>query len=83
MALGLIRGATLQGGAGRASKSWTTIPAQNLKIGNTDFGKVQFIDLAGAQKNANTSAFDGLLTMGQFKRALICPTDHVAVLEPW
>ena len=33
---------------------------------------------AGAQKNTRTSEFDGLLTMGQFKRVFIDHTDHVS-----
>ena len=38
--------------------------------------------VAGAQKNTHTSQFDGLLTVGQFKRVFIDHTDHVAVLDP-
>ena len=83
MALGLFRGAALQGGAGGSQKTFMALPAQNVKIGSTDFGKVPFITLVGAQKNTHTSQFDGMLTMGQFKRVFICHTDHYAVFEQW
>jgi hypothetical protein len=72
----------LRGGAGGSQKNFTSLPPQDVKIGTDEFGKVPFITLAGAKKNTHTSAFDGLLTMGQFKRVFICHTDHYAVLEP-
>ena len=82
MALGLLRGASLHGGSGAAQKSFTALPLQDVRIGASEFGKVPFITLAGTQKNSHTSEFDGLLTMGQFKRIFINHADHYAVLEP-
>ena len=82
MALGLFRGASLQGGAGGAQKTFMALPPQNVKIGSAEFGKVPFITLVGAQKNTHTSEFDGLLTLGQFKRVFIDHADHYAVLDP-
>ena len=82
MALGLLRGASLHGGSGAAQKSFTALPLQDVRIGASEFGKVPFITLAGAQKNSHTSQFDGLLTMGLFKRIFINHADHYAVLEP-
>jgi hypothetical protein len=35
-----------------------------------------------AQKDSRTSDFDGLLTMGLFRRVFICHKDHFAVLDP-
>jgi hypothetical protein len=82
MALGLFRGASLHGGSGAAQKTFMALPPQDVKIGSAELGKVPFITLAGAQKNSHTSEFDGLLTMGQFKRVFINHTDHYAVLDP-
>jgi predicted aspartyl protease len=82
MALGLYRGASLQGGSGAAQKTFMALPLQAVKIGSAELGKVPFITLAGAQKNTHTSDFDGLLTMGQFKRVFIDHADRYAVLDP-
>jgi hypothetical protein len=83
MALGLFRGASLHGGgANGAQRSFMALPPQNMKIGSVEISKVPFITLAGAQKDSRTSDFDGLLTMGLFRRVFICHTDHFAVLDP-
>jgi hypothetical protein len=84
MALGLFHGVALRGGgANGAQRTFTALPAQEVKIGQVDIGKVTFITLAGAQKSTRTSDFDGLLTMGLFKRVMIDHADHFAVLEAW
>jgi len=84
MALGLYRGASLRGGgANGAQRTFTALPAQEVKIGPVNLGKVTFITLAGAKKDSRTSDFDGLLTMGAFKRIMIDPANHFAVLEAW
>jgi hypothetical protein len=82
MALGLFRGASLHGGSGAAQKSFMALPLQDVRISSSEFGKVPFITLAGAQKNTRTSEFDGLLTTGLFRRVFICHDNHYAVLEP-
>lgn len=82
MALGMFRGASLHGGSGTAQKTFTALPPQDVRIGSAELGKVPFITLASAQKNTHTSEFDGLLTMGLFKRVFIDHADHFAVLEP-
>jgi hypothetical protein len=82
MALGMFRGASLHGGSGTAQKTFMALPPQDVKIGSAELGKVPFITLASAQKNTHTSEFDGLLTMGLFKRVFIDHADHFAVLEP-
>ena len=61
------------GGANGSQRAFTALPAQELKIGSVDIGKVTFITLAGATKDSRTSDFDGLLTTGMFKRIMI---DH-------
>jgi hypothetical protein len=83
MALGMFRGASLHGGSGAAQKTFMALPPQNMKIGSAELAKVPFITLAGAQKNTRTSEFDGLLTMGLFKRVFIDHADHFALLDPW
>jgi hypothetical protein len=64
-------------------RSFSTLPPQDLKIGPLEFPKVSFSTFADSQKDSRTSAFDGLLTLGLFRRVFICHTDHFAVFEPW
>ena len=71
------------GGANGSQRAFTALPAQELKIGSVDIGKVTFITLAGATKDSRTSDFDGLLTTGMFKRIMIDHANHFAVLEAW
>jgi len=82
MALGLFRGASLKGGSGGAQRTFMTLPPQNVQIGSVELAKVPFITLVGVQKNTHTSQFDGLLTMGLFRRVFIDHADHYAVLDP-
>jgi len=84
MALGAFRGASLHGGGANGSqRTFTALPPQEMKIGSVAVSKVSFVTLAGAQKDSRTSDFDGLLTMGLFKRVFIDHADHFAVLDPW
>ena len=82
MALGMFRGASLHGGSSAAQKTFVALPPQEVRIGSAELSKVPFITLAGAQKNTDTSQFDGLLTMGLFRRVFICHTDHFVILDP-
>ena len=84
LALGLYHGVALRGGGANGSqRTFTALPAQGVKLGSVDLGKVTFITLAGAKKDSRTSDFDGLLTMGLFKRIMIDHANHFAVLEAW
>jgi len=84
MALGLFKGASLHGGgANGAQRSFTALPPQNVKIGSVEMSRVPFVTLAGVQKDSRTSNFDGLLTLGLFKRVFIDHINHFAVLDPW
>ena len=84
MALGLYHGVALRGGGTNgAQRTFTALPAQEVRIGPVGISNVKFITLAGAQKSTRTSDFDGLLTMGLFKRIMIDHADHFAVLEAW
>jgi hypothetical protein len=64
-------------------RSFSTLPPQDLKIGSLTFPNVSFSTFVGSQKDSRTSAFDGLLTLGLFRRVFICHADHFAVFEPW
>jgi hypothetical protein len=84
MALGLYRGVALRGsGANGAQRAFTALPAQEVKIGSVSISNVSFITQAGSPKNVRAFDFDGLLTLGLFKRVLIDHADHFAVLEAW
>jgi len=65
-------------------RSYLTLPPQDLKIGSLKVPKVSFsTTFAGSQKDSRRSAYDGLMTLGLFRRVLICHADHFAVFEPW
>jgi Aspartyl protease len=81
MAPGSIR--RVGGGLNGTQRSFATLPPQNLKIGPLEFPGVSFSTFADSQKDSRTSAFDGLLTLGLFRRVFICHTDHFAVFDPW
>jgi len=36
---------------------FTALPAQGVKVGSVDFGKVTFITMAGAKKDSRTSCW--------------------------
>lgn len=83
MALGVFRGASLRGGgAHQTPQAFEALPPQNMKVGRAELSRVQFVTLVGAQRNSHTSEFDGLLTLGLFRRVFIDHVDHVAVLDP-
>jgi hypothetical protein len=83
MALGAFRGASLHGGgANAAQRVFTALPLQTMKIGRVEVSRVQFVTLAGVKKDAGTTEFDGLLSLGLFRRIFIDHVDHVAVLDP-
>jgi len=84
MALGLFRGASSNGvGANGPQRSYSALPPQIVKIGTVEISHVTFVTLTGAHKDSRTSDFDGLLTMGLFRRVFIDHSDHFTVLEPW
>ena len=56
MALGLFRGAPLQGGGvNKSQQKFMALPPQDMKIGSIKMAKVVFITLAGAQRSARTA----------------------------
>ena len=80
----LARTSLLGGGFDRAQRPVSTIPLQDLQIGSLEFPKVSFFTYAGSSEEVSrTTAYDGLLTLGIFRRVFICHTHHFAVFEPW
>jgi hypothetical protein len=72
------------GGLNGAQRSYLTLPPQDLKIASLKFPRVSFsTPSADSRKDSRRSAYDGLLTLGLFRRVLICHADHFAVFEPW
>ena len=85
MPLELLARTSLRGGGfDRAQRPVSTIPLQDLQIGSLEFPKVSFFTYADSSEGVSrTSAYDGLLTLGLFRRVFICHTHHFAVFEPW
>ena len=80
----LARTSLLGGGFDRAQRPVSTIPLQDLQIGSLEFPKVSFFTYADSSEGVSrTSAYDGLLTLGIFRRVFICHAHHFAVFEPW
>jgi hypothetical protein len=83
MDLDLFHGASLNGGGANSQhRTFTALPPQNVNISSVQLSKVPFVTLVGARKDSRTSDFDGLLTLGLFRRVFIDHADHFAVLEP-
>ena len=83
MALQLSRTASLRGsGVDGSQRISSTLPLQEVKIGSREMSGVSFVSLAGAQNDSRAKGFDGVLTMGLFRRIFIAHADHFAVLEP-
>lgn len=79
----LQRTSLLGGGLDRAQRPVSTVP-QDLQIGSLEFPKVSFFTYADSPEGlSRTSAYDGLLTLGIFRRVFICHAHHFAVFEPW
>ena len=80
----LARTSLLGGGLDRAQRPVSTMPLQDLQIGSLEFPKVSFFTYADSSEGVSrTYAYDGLLTLGIFRRVFICHAHHFAVFEPW
>jgi hypothetical protein len=83
LAVGPLKTASFHGsGADGAKRAYSSLPPQNVKIGPVELPGINFLTFVGARKDSQTSDFDGLLTLGLFRRVFICHTDHFAVLDP-
>jgi hypothetical protein len=79
----LARTSLLGGGLDRAQRPVSTMPLQDLQIGSLEFPKVSFFTFSASSEGlSRTSAYDGLLTLGIFRRVFICHAHHFAVFEP-
>jgi Aspartyl protease len=82
MALQLSQTVALRGsGVDGAQRIFSVLPPQDLKIGPLELTGVPFFSLAGSQKDSIAKGFDGVLTIGLFRRVFIDHTEHFAVLE--
>jgi hypothetical protein len=61
---------------------FSALPPQDLKIGLRRLASVPFVSLPGTQKDSRAKGFDGVLTVGLFRRVFIAHADHFAVLDP-
>ena len=73
-----LRGSSVDG----AQRIFSALPPQDVKIGALELTGVPFFSLAGTQKDSIAKGFDGVLTIGLFRRVFIDQSDHFAVLEP-
>ena len=84
MALGAYRGVSLQGGGANSTRRvFMALPVQSMKIGGVGVNGVAFVTMVGVEKDAHTADFDGLLSMGVFKRVFVSHAGQFAVLEGW
>jgi aspartyl protease len=82
VAFGVMHNASFYGGASGAQRSFTPLQPQIMKIGPIDISNVTFVTAAWTQKDAHTSDFYGLLTLGLFRRVFIEVSYRYAVTEP-
>jgi hypothetical protein len=61
---------------------FSALPPQDVKIGSRRLQGVSFVSLAGTQNDSRAKGFDGVLTLGLFRRVFIAHADHFAVLDP-
>ena len=75
---GSIHGTSVDG----RQRMFSVLPLQDLKIGSVKLTGVPFFSLSGNEKDARNKGFDGILSLGLFRRVFIAPADAYAVLEP-
>jgi hypothetical protein len=81
--LGAPQGRHLQGtGVAGRQLIFSALPPQDVKIGSLKLSGVPFVCLASTQRDARAMGFDGVLTLGLFRRVFVAHADHFAVLEP-
>lgn len=84
MFIGAYRGGSIRGGGANGSqRNFGVLRPQTMTIGSVEVQKAPFVTLTGVRKDTRTSNFDGLLTMGLFKRVFINHTDNFAIFAPW
>jgi hypothetical protein len=84
MDLGLFKGVSLQGtGASGTVRGFMALPPQTMTVGSMAIERVPFVTFVGGQSAVHSPDFDGLLSMGLFKRVFISHAGRFAVLEAW
>ena len=82
--LEFLRNPSLGVGLDGLRHTYATMPLQDLQIGSLELPKVSFFTFANSPEGlSRTSAYDGVLTFGMFRRVFICHTHAFAVFEPW
>jgi hypothetical protein len=79
-----LRNPSLQGvGLDGVRHTYAAMPPQDLQIGSLELTKVLFFTFADpAEELSRTSAYDGVLTFGTFRRVFICHARQFVVLDP-
>jgi Aspartyl protease len=80
--VGRVLPANFRQRGGNGALIYTALPPQDITIGPVQFRQVRFVTMSGIKKNPRTSEFDGLLTMGLFRRVFINHEGGFAVLDP-
>ena len=66
-----------------ARGSYTLLPPQDLKIGDSRIHHVSFANLTTSTQSSGPADFEGVLTFGLFRRVLIDHADRQVALEEW
>jgi hypothetical protein len=83
MPLTAYRSAEVKGSGGSgAQRMFTILPLQTMRIGPIEMDRVQFVSLNSAQEDSLPSDFDGLLSLGLFRRVFIDHAEHFVILDP-
>jgi hypothetical protein len=83
MNLPLFQSTVLRGsGVDGKQRIFSPLPAQEVRIGPLELWRVPFFTVARAHQGYQAAEFDGLLTLGLFRRIFICHSDHIAILDP-
>jgi hypothetical protein len=79
-----LRNPSLQGvGLAGVPHTYAAMPLQDLQIGSLELTKVLFFTFADpSEEHARTSAYDGVLTFGTFRRIFVCHDHQFVVLDP-
>jgi hypothetical protein len=79
-----LRNPSLQGvGLAGIPHTYAAMPLQDLQIGSLELTKVLFFTFADpSEEHARTSAYDGVLTFGTFRRIFVCHDHQFVVLDP-
>jgi hypothetical protein len=70
-------------GTDGSGSAFIALPKQTLRMGGALVSNVQLFAFAHARKGIFTSEFDGLLSMGLFRKVFIDHADRFLVVEPW